>query len=206
MTVVIVADDPTGKRLQRAFSEALPGGVLRAFPSALPPEVRNGGGGPWRLCLDLELGRQIRQQGWRDELIFFLTRQEFERRHVLVRPGDALLFHDLEQRRLKAAVRLALLGITLFPADILGKAPDPALACIRELSEGDRSVMAELADGASIKQIAGRLEQSPERVRQSVRRICRKLGGVNRTEAAMLAHCRFSPFFPSRQEDRREAR
>ena len=193
--ITLVVDGDPGDRLQRAFSEALPGRVHR-LPAHSLPEGRLAEGSRSCLCVSPELADRIRRQGWRDGMILALTREQFRRRYVQVRRRDALLFHDVAPKRLRPAVRLAIRGMTLFPPELVpeDERAAPLLECFDQLSEKDRSVMAELALGLSNREIADRLGSSPESVGQVITRIFRHLGCVNRTTVAVLAFGRFSPF------------
>lgn len=195
MVVTLIVDEEAGDRLHAAFASALPGDVHRlatfsVLPGGLARSPR------WRLCVGIEMGRRIRLQGWRDGLIFAISREEFGQACLGLGPHDALLFHDVPSARLVPAVRLAMIGMTIFPPDAFpaGRFAGPQLSGFERLGDDDRSVMAELTLGLSNRQIAARLGRTVEFVRQSVDRIFRTLGCKNRTEVAVLAYSRLSPF------------
>ncbi len=199
MTVSLIVDDETADRLEEAFYEAYAG---EAFASRSYPAP---GDGPanlrrWCLCVAPEVGRQIRRRGWSTELIFVVTQDEFERRRPLLGPRDALLFHDVPATRLRVAVRLAIAGMTLFPAKLVprGEMAGPVLEAFEQLSEADRTVMAKLALGLRNQEIADLLGRSAKCVRQSIERIFRNLGGLNRMDVAVLVYGRLSPFLDLR--------
>ena len=205
MTVSLIVDDETRDRLQAAFHEAL-GGKLLQLPTrpALderPPETRR-----WCLCVTPDVGLRIKRQGWRHGLIFVVTQEDFDRRWPLLGPRDALLFQDVTPAHLPMAVRLSIAGMTVFPSRLLpiGEMAAPALEGFESLSDADRAVMAELARGLRNQEIAHRLGRDSGSVQQSVDRIIRRLGCLNRLEAALIAHGRFTPFLdsPKAQSDR----
>ncbi len=195
MALTLIVDEEAGDRLAAAFAEALPGNVVR-LPTFAVPAGGLTNADHWRLCVSPDLGSRIRLQGWRDGLIFAATKEQFARRRILLGPRDVLLFHDVSRERLMAAVRLAVVGMTVFPREIMprNRMSMPVLAGFDELSVQDRVVLAQLARGFSNQQIAARLGQSLQRVRECVNRIFRKLGCTNRTEVAVLVHGRFSAF------------
>lgn len=200
MMVSLIVDDQTADRLQEAFSDAF-AGRRRQIPSRAIRE--NGRNETSRLCRCVapEVGRHVRFQGSDSGLIYVVTKEDFARQAPLLGPRDALLFHDVAPARLRVAVRLATAGLTLFPSDLVprGEKAGPTLEGFERLSEIDRAVLAQLALGVRNQKIADRLGYSLKTVRRHVDRICRKLDCLNRTELALLAYSRFSPFLDMRE-------
>lgn len=200
MTVSLIVDDQTADRLQEAFYDAF-AGRRRQIPSRAVRENRRKDTSRLCRCVAPEVGRSLRLQGWDGGLIYVVTKEDFARRTPLLGPRDALLFHDVAPSRLRVAVRLAIARLTLFPSALVpeGEMAGPTLEGFERLSEIDRAVMAQLALGVRNQKIADRLGHSPKTVRQYVNRICRTLGCLNRTELALLAYSRFSPFLDMRE-------
>lgn len=193
MTVTLIVGEEALDRLEAAFAEVLPGDVLRlpTFGAESEDIARSP---RWRLCVGLGLGRRLRLQGWRDGLIFAVSRPEFASTFIRLGPNDSLLFYDVPHDRLISAARLAIRGMTIFPPDVLPASGDivPQLAAFERLSAEDRSVLVELTLGSSNSQIAARLGMPIERVRLIADRIFRALGCRNRTEVAVFAYSRLS--------------
>lgn len=193
--ITLLISGPVRGVLEDAFREALPGEIVH-IPTFAVPKSGLGKAVRWRLCVEPELGRRIKAQGWRDGLIFVVDRVQFHRHIPPVGRGDALLFYDVPAESLKAAIRMALAGMTLFPADLLSRscAAAPFLAGFDSLAVEDHPVMAELALGHTDREIAASLNMSRNQVRQSVNRILQALGCMKRTEAAVIVHSRLRPF------------
>ncbi len=200
ITVSLMVDGVTADRLQQAFHTAFAGDLLY-LQGDTAPRARAAEQSRRCLCVAPEVSRRIRLEDRHDGLIIVVTREDFRRSPPLMGPRDALLFHDVAPARLALAVRLALAGMSVFPSELVPEkdVAGPVLEGFEQLSEADRAVMAELAFGLDDQQIAERLGHAPEGVRQSVERIFRKLGCRSRTEVALLAYGRLSPFLDLRQ-------
>lgn len=199
MTVSLIVDDLTADRLQEAFYDAF-AGKRRQIPSRAVRGSKRKDTIRSCCCVAPDVGRRLRLQGWDGGLIYVVTKEDFARQTPLLGPRDALLFHDVAPARLRVAVRLAIARLTLFPSELVpdGETAGPALEGFERLSEIDRAVLAQLALGVGNQYIADRLGHSSKTVRQYVDRICRTLGCLNRTELALLAYSRFSPFLDMR--------
>jgi len=192
MIVTLMNDGDLVDRIQAAFTTALsehePG-------KARDGNARSAAQQRLRLCVGLEFGKRIRRLGWRDGLIFAITREELQTACIGLTARDTLLFHDVAPASLVSAARLALEGLTIFPRGVERSALDEdQLHGFEQLREMDRAVMAELARGLSNRQIANRLGCPVREVNQSVNRIGQALSCQNRTEIAVLARSRFSAF------------
>jgi DNA-binding NarL/FixJ family response regulator len=72
-------------------------------------------------------------------------------------------------------------------ADLLAGAPSPATRAFPDLTDREREILEQLADGAGTGQIAHRLRLSPKTVRNHMASICTKLGVLDRAQAALKA-------------------
>ena len=212
LTLTLIVNEKIARRLHEAFVEVFPGPVL-CLSTVAVPSCGLANGSDRQFCVGAELGRRMKLQGWRDRLILTVTRQEFGEMRLMLGPRDSLLFHDVSPDLLRASVRLAMEGLTVFPGELVPRNAivGPQLRGFRHLGPDDRAVMAELALGFSNRQIAARLGRQVDSVRMSVDRILRSLDCRNRTEVAVLAYGRLSGFLelpellPPRRVEKAEA-
>jgi DNA-binding NarL/FixJ family response regulator len=95
--------------------------------------------------------------------------------------ASGFVLKDQPAREICAAVRTVARGGTAFAAsagDAVGE----------RLTTREREVLELLADGATNREIAGRLVLSPHTVKEHTSALYRKLGVRNRAEAARRAH------------------
>ena len=106
----------------------------------------------------------------------------------LPRRADGLILLDQGLRYLEASLKLAEDGYSVMPMVKRDGAEAGAyLEMLSRLSDGERDILALLAEGESNRSIAEALEESEARVKSMVRAILIKLDCRNRTEAAVLA-------------------
>ena len=103
---------------------------------------------------------------------------------------DALLPTDLSAEILVQSVRLVLLGegfmFTEYVHRLLEREP-PAEASMPDLTPREIEIIRFMAEGHSNKTIAGWLGLTEASVKVQIRRLLRKLGATNRTQAAIWA-------------------
>jgi DNA-binding NarL/FixJ family response regulator len=106
---------------------------------------------------------------------------------ALVPPGSAA-------RELVTAVQAAILSVDY-------RAPRPDRTAL-ELSERERDLLLLISEGATNREIAGRLHLGPDSVKKNASALYRKLGVRNRTEAAQRAAHLLSPDVAPTQGER----
>lgn len=135
----------------------------------------------------LDVAAEIRRHGLGTRVVILTT---FARTGYLRRALDAgvggYLLKDAPSATLADAIRTVYHG---------GRAVDPALAAdawgeADPLTDRERQVLRLAGDGLSNADIASRLHLSDGTVRNYLSEAIRKLGAVNRTAAARLAHDR----------------
>jgi DNA-binding NarL/FixJ family response regulator len=108
--------------------------------------------------------------------------------------GDGYLIKDNEPRDIVAAIRTVLGGDMMFDP-VVARAVDRELKSVLPvappdplgaLSEQERRVLAEVADGKTDKEIASALGLQPKTVRNYLERVFEKLEVNSRTQAAVL--------------------
>ena len=101
----------------------------------------------------------------------------------------AVLANDASPDLVAAATRLAAAGYTIRKAGSAERRADtsPAFEPQAPISQREREVLALLAEGASNKLIARRLDISVHTAKFHVAAILEKLGAVNRTDAIAIA-------------------
>jgi DNA-binding NarL/FixJ family response regulator len=92
------------------------------------------------------------------------------------------------------AIRSVGRGEAIFAPSVAGYitealtgAPSPAARAFPDLTDREREILEQLADGLSNGQIAHRLGLSPKTVRNHMATICNKLQVVDRAQAALKA-------------------
>lgn len=192
-SATVVISDGLGVLLTRAFEEALPKELIL---SSSFPSTKVAAGVRWRLCLEPQLALAYKRHGWREGIIFLVDRDTFRGLALPVGPKDGVLFHDIASSRLAPAVKAALAGLTVFPTGVVPQAARaaPLLGGFDRLDAVDHSVMTQLSDGRTDREISRALHMPIQQVRQRLLRILRALRSPNRTRAAVIIHCRLRPF------------
>lgn len=102
--------------------------------------------------------------------------------------ADGLVLLDRGLNYLEESLKLAEDGYSILPSTrIDAREAGVYLEMVMRLNEGERAILALLAEGESNRSIAEALEESEARVKSMVRAILVKLDCRNRTEAAVLA-------------------
>ncbi|WP_193369563.1 helix-turn-helix transcriptional regulator [Pelagibius marinus] len=116
--------------------------------------------------------------------------------------ADGLILLDRGLNYLEESLKLAEDGYSVMPAAGSGSSDNSVyLEMLARLSDGEKAILALLAEGDSNRSIAEALEESEARVKSMVRAILIKLDCRNRTEAAVLAATVLLPLLESLQQD-----
>jgi DNA-binding NarL/FixJ family response regulator len=105
---------------------------------------------------------------------------------ALRRGAAAYILKSIDPLDLAAAIRQAVEGSVFQPGPLLADSR-PRAAQAAGLSEKEAQVLAELSKGRSNREIAETLWLSEQTIKFHLRKIYRKLGVANRTEALRLA-------------------
>lgn len=107
--------------------------------------------------------------------------------------ADGYLLKDLEPEELALRIQQAVGGRMVIESSLAGVLADAALnppatqAEVDDLTEREREILAQLADGRSNKEIARELGISDATVKVHIKHLLRKLGVKSRLEAAVWA-------------------
>jgi DNA-binding NarL/FixJ family response regulator len=116
--------------------------------------------------------------------------------------ADGLILLDRGLNFLEQSLKLAEDGYSVMPATGTGSSDSSVyLEMLARLGDGEKAILALLAEGDSNRSIAEALEESEARVKSMVRAILIKLDCRNRTEAAVLAATVLLPLLESLQQD-----
>jgi DNA-binding NarL/FixJ family response regulator len=109
---------------------------------------------------------------------------------LAVQAGAAgFLYKDVDPDALVRALRSVHDGHTLLAPEAAGSllGPSAAVQGIGALTDREREVLGQIADGRSNREIARRLGVSEKTVKTHVSSVLAKLGVADRTQAALLA-------------------
>jgi DNA-binding NarL/FixJ family response regulator len=197
---VLIADDhPVVRQGLRTFlgvqddievvGEAADGAEAVSRAEALKPDV---------VLLDLKMPgvdgttalRELRERGIASKVLVLTS--VGEREHVLpvVRAGaSGYLYKDVDPQALVQAIRAVHDGHMLFAPEATEAmlAPAPADPGAGALTEREREVLVQIAQGRSNREIARALVVSEKTVKTHVSNILLKLGLQDRTQAALYA-------------------
>jgi DNA-binding NarL/FixJ family response regulator len=116
--------------------------------------------------------------------------------------ADGLILLDRGLNFLEESLKLAEDGYSVMPPAGSGSNDSGVyLEMLARLSDGEKAILALLAEGDSNRSIAEALEESEARVKSMVRAILIKLDCRNRTEAAVLAATALLPLLESLQQN-----
>ncbi|MEO3431274.1 LuxR C-terminal-related transcriptional regulator [Pelagibius sp. CAU 1746] len=116
--------------------------------------------------------------------------------------ADGLILLDRGLNYLEESLKLAEDGYSVMPAARAGSSDDGICReMLGRLSDGEKAILALLAEGDSNRNIAESLGESEARVKSMVRAILIKLDCRNRTEAAVLAATVLLPLLDSLDQD-----
>jgi two-component system, NarL family, nitrate/nitrite response regulator NarL len=111
-------------------------------------------------------------------------------RHLISIGVDALLPTDLSAEILVQSIRLVLLGegfmFTEYVHRLIEREPHP-VASMPDLTPREIEIIKFMAEGHSNKTIAGWLDLTEASIKVQIRRLLRKIGATNRTQAAIWA-------------------
>jgi DNA-binding NarL/FixJ family response regulator len=202
ITVLIADDHPVVRQgLQVLLSvqddievlgEAADGGQALALAAQLDPDV---------ILLDLKLPvmdglavlRELRARGLRTRALVLTSAADRSLVPLAVQAGAAgFLYKDIDPDALIRALRSVHDGNTLLAPEAAGSlllpgAAAPAVRGIGALTDREREVLAQIADGRSNREIARLLGVSEKTVKTHVSSVLAKLGVADRTQAALLA-------------------
>ena len=202
ITVLIADDHPVVRQgLQVLLSvqddievigEAADGGQALAMAAQLDPDV---------ILLDLKLPvmdgiavlRELRGSGLRTRALVLTSAADRELVTLAVHAGAAgFLYKDIDPDALVRALRSVHDGNTLLAPEAAGSlllpgVAAPAVRGIGALTDREREVLAQIADGRSNREIARLLGVSEKTVKTHVSSVLAKLGVADRTQAALLA-------------------
>jgi len=202
ITVLIADDHPVVRQgLQVLLSvqddievvgEAADGGQALAMAAQLAPDV---------ILLDLKLPvmdgiavlRELRDSGLAARVLVLTSAADRDLVTLAVQAGAAgFLYKDVDPDALVRALRSVHDGNTLLASEAAGSLLRPgtgarAVRGIGALTDREREVLAQIADGRSNREIARRLGVSEKTVKTHVSSVLAKLGVADRTQAALLA-------------------
>jgi DNA-binding NarL/FixJ family response regulator len=199
ITVLIADDHPVVRQgLQVLLSvqddievvgEAADGGQALALAARLDPDV---------ILLDLKLPgldgvavlRELRASGLRTRALVLTSAADRGLVTLAVQAGAAgFLYKDVDPDALVRALRSVHDGHTLLAPEAAGSllGPSAAVQGIGALTDREREVLGQIADGRSNREIARRLGVSEKTVKTHVSSVLAKLGVADRTQAALLA-------------------
>lgn len=105
--------------------------------------------------------------------------------------ADALLPTSVSAEILVQAIRLVLLGETFMSVEfvyrLLSRTALPSEEAVPDLTSREAEIISLVAQGLSNKVIADRMNSTETAVKLQVRRLLRKIGAANRTQAAIWA-------------------
>jgi len=199
ITVLIADDHPVVRQgLQVLLSvqddievvgEAADGGQALALAAQLDPDV---------ILLDLKLPvldgvavlRELRACGLRTRALVLTSAADRSLVTLAVQAGAAgFLYKDVDPDALVRALRSVHDGNTLLAPEAAGSllGTSAAVQGIGALTDREREVLGQIADGRSNREIARRLGVSEKTVKTHVSSVLAKLGVADRTQAALLA-------------------
>ena len=199
ITVLIADDHPVVRQgLQVLLSvqddievvgEAADGGQALALAAQLDPDV---------ILLDLKLPvmdgiavlRELRGSGLRTRALVLTSAADRDLVTLAVQAGAAgFLYKDVDPDALVRALRSVHDGNTLLAPEAAGSllGTSAAVQGIGALTDREREVLGQIADGRSNREIARLLGVSEKTVKTHVSSVLAKLGVADRTQAALLA-------------------
>lgn len=142
------------------------------------------------VILDLTDAEPQDETSWTAPLVVALVDDEQSATQARSAGAQAILARTAPPAQLEAAVRAVVAGLEVVdPGLDLGPsgAATPSTPWGDTLTAREQDVLALLAEGASNREIAERLEVSPNTAKFHVNAILSKLGARSRTEAVVLA-------------------
>jgi len=175
LRIVGEVDLPPAARQEAALTQT-PAIVL-----AIDPHLAAGAPAPW-----LSLAAATLEQA---RVVALFSRGGDREVIAALRAGAAgCLFTAMPPAALVHAIHLVALGGNVFPTSISGAfASMPAGSDDPTLTPRERDILRGLVAGQSNKEIANRLGTTDMTVKAQLRHLLRKLGAVNRTQAALWA-------------------
>lgn len=141
----------------------------------------------------IETLRGLKQRGLRARCVMLTVSDDGRDVLEAMRAGaDGYLLKDLEPEELAQRIQQAVGGRMVLESSLAGVLADAAMnppppTSAETLTEREREILAELADGHSNKEIARELGISDATVKVHIKHLLRKLGVKSRLEAAVWA-------------------
>ncbi len=141
----------------------------------------------------IETLRGLKQRGLRARCVMLTVSDDGRDVLEAMRAGaDGYLLKDLEPEELAQRIQQAVGGRMVLESSLAGVLADAAMnppppTSAEALTEREREILAQLADGHSNKEIARELGISDATVKVHIKHLLRKLGVKSRLEAAVWA-------------------